>query len=877
MPPNPPDNRLDKGSSDPPNVAETPQVAMTLWSLYLEEANERAKAKADMWNSSIGAFLLFAGLFAGVVASFVIDSRTGLKPNPSAPVPATTVAINFLWFLSLTFTLISALAAVLAQTWVVKFSLAPTKGFEAAKERWIHDNKADRWRLHTAIAWITVLIQLALFLFLAGFAVQAVVDNRDIGWTILSLVGTTVVLYIIITILPWLSPTSPFRTPFSDLNTRNQSVYLSDSSSLRPAARGAKDRTIYAWQSLRSSWHDLIETPEPSHVRLGICSWILRNSFKNGSIHAAVVELTRNPLTQENCERLVQFGLPDDLCIRLTELVNSPDSSARVERMNNFLRAIIWMVNGAIPRVEVTKVAKGFYPLLGLEGALLTLDVLPAECRALAFGVRVHLLLSGCDGKEIQATDWNTMVDNLEHDSALSVFRAATRGLESDDKHLPQDCARMLAVYIGSARFSNESLAADQTEYVRFFKIQPEPVRLIQRFFKELEQAWKVSMCSRAIQLLEETRFDLQVAGLRALSYLAENHTFRTTVHEALPHLFKILKDVDWHTSVACLQKLSDIYKQEPFRRAINAIFPDIIALLSDPDERVRSAVLQLSDLVDQDELIDSIKDISGDLIKDLQDPDWSIRVARLQILTELIKTGKIPTVIENAVPNILDCLSFSDEDVRLRAIQALHEIAQHGAFKHLINTNMPVIVMCMSDDDSRVCAALVRFLSDLAPQDTFKEAINDNFRAIVDDTLESEEGTVRRSGLRALCELIKSDQYVGAIKNAFCDLQIWLSDTDEDVREAALQAVSLASEKGAFLAIITEIIPKVVLMLKDPQENVRTSAIETFSTLAKDERGSFSDAIKLAIPAITSGLDPESTEGTQIATLKKKLTEPFR
>ncbi|KAJ7683641.1 hypothetical protein B0H17DRAFT_941528, partial [Mycena rosella] len=55
---------------------------MSLWSLYLEEANERAKAKGDLWKGSIDAFLLFAGLFAGVVASFVIDSSPGLQPDP---------------------------------------------------------------------------------------------------------------------------------------------------------------------------------------------------------------------------------------------------------------------------------------------------------------------------------------------------------------------------------------------------------------------------------------------------------------------------------------------------------------------------------------------------------------------------------------------------------------------------------------------------------------------------------------------------------------------------------------------------------------------------------------------------------------------------
>ncbi|KAF7365845.1 hypothetical protein MVEN_00458700 [Mycena venus] len=131
------------------------ELSHDLWSLYLEEANERAAAKANLWNGSLAAFLLFAGLFAGVVSSFVIDSRAELLPgsdNDTAgtKVPVTTLAINFLWFISLTSTLISALAAVLAQTWIVKFGLVPTKGFTGAMERWIHDDNAEHWHLHTS-------------------------------------------------------------------------------------------------------------------------------------------------------------------------------------------------------------------------------------------------------------------------------------------------------------------------------------------------------------------------------------------------------------------------------------------------------------------------------------------------------------------------------------------------------------------------------------------------------------------------------------------------------------------------------------------------------------------------------------------------------
>jgi hypothetical protein len=441
----------------------------------------------------------------------------------------TTVTINFLWYSSLTFTLISALAAVLAQTWIVKFSLVPTKGFTGAKERWIHDDKAERWNLHGAVAYITVLIQLALFLFLAGLAVQAVVDRKSLGWTILSLVGATGMLYIGITVLPWFSPTTPFRTPFSDLNRHNQNIYISDEvptsrnqmvkdAKNRPidALIGAKDRALGGWigaaertidagRSLRSVLQDLAETPPDDHVRQGICWAILKNSSNNESIHAAVVELTAkdtltSPSPVERRKRLLEFGLPAELCNRLEDMAHllAGRNLADVERMKDYLHMIMWMVDGRKSEDKTRdKVVFAFSRLLNPGGALLNLDALPPACRALAFAIRIHLLVNRPYDGNTRPTDWNALVDSLEPDFAPAVFRAAIRGLgkgaHSDD--LRQDCARMLAVYIGSSRFSNETAVAvvsstGRDDDLRIRK-QQEPDPPIKSFFKHLGE-WSI-------------------------------------------------------------------------------------------------------------------------------------------------------------------------------------------------------------------------------------------------------------------------------------------------------------------------------------------------------------------------------------------------
>ncbi|KAJ7464034.1 armadillo-type protein [Mycena latifolia] len=892
-------------------AVEITQASTDLWSLYLEEANRRAKAKAKLWNGSLAAFLLFAGLFAGVVSSFVIDSRAGLQPNASAnlpsnssntnsvgtKVPVSTLAINLLWFTSLTFTLISALAAVLAQTWIVKFNLVPTKGFKGAKERWIHEDKAEHWHLHTAITWITVLIQLSLFLFLAGFAVQAVADHKILGWTILSFVGATLVLYIGITVLPWFYPTTPFQTPFSELSARYQNFFFSDASNLDPATK-AKNRMRDIWKFIKSIWTNLGKIPDDAEARLGICWSILKNSSKNDSIHAAVLDLTNKRITPEQSQQLIEYGLPGELLYRLAHLPAGQDKAA-VERMKNYLHVIMWMVD----ECDVA-IAQGFSPLLDCEDALLlTLDALPPECRALAFAIRVHLLVNMCAQGKIHGTDWTAMIDSLEPDFALDVFRAAIRGLGIDAKpevsHLRQDCARMLAAYIGSARFSNERLVASRItgDPLRIPRTQQEPVEQITTFFSQLvhsvsghkhsEEAWKRSMCTRAIRLMEEVRIDRQIMGFQVLSSVAQNETFREAVNDVLPELGSTLKKVDWKTSVDCLGRLSEMYKQGTFREAIRGIFPNIINLLSDSGEQVRSAVLQLADQIGTETpVVEEIDRISRNLMKDLGSSSWLIRVARLQSLAGIIKIDKISTdVIIGQARCIVACTSFSDKDVRLAAIRTLQELAKH---------------------------ATVEFLAELAGKALFKPVINRSIPAIVTDNFKPEPWIVRRDRLRALGKIISSAQsYDNGIQNAFRDMPDWLSDPDEGVRQTALDIVSLAAGKAAlketisgaitdvllapnsssrtqiaaldtlsnlaktdtFLDDLTNAIPDIAKYFKAEDEDVRVAALTTCSEIAKIPRATLQNAVNDIMAKILSAQNSTSGRQTQIAALKTLST----
>ncbi|KAL0060437.1 hypothetical protein AAF712_012806 [Marasmius tenuissimus] len=137
-----------------------------------------------------------AGLFSAVVTAFTIESYQWLQEAPedttvvllkrisqqlnntsvsqSEPdeftIASSVVAINVLWFLSLIIALVDALFALLCKQWLREHrrhthTRAPS---EALALRWLRNQSLEKWRVPTILASLPMLLELALFLFLAG-------------------------------------------------------------------------------------------------------------------------------------------------------------------------------------------------------------------------------------------------------------------------------------------------------------------------------------------------------------------------------------------------------------------------------------------------------------------------------------------------------------------------------------------------------------------------------------------------------------------------------------------------------------------------------------------------------------------------------------
>ncbi|KAL0065148.1 hypothetical protein AAF712_007818 [Marasmius tenuissimus] len=164
------------------------------WEVVMKEVTALDDGLVGGWKDDIDTLLVFAGLFSAVVTAFTIESYQWLQEAPadttvvllkqisqqlnnspvSEPdefnVSSSVVAINILWFLSLIIALVDALFALLCKQWLREHrrhthTRTPS---EALALRWLRHQSLEKWRVPTILASLPMLLELALFLFLAG-------------------------------------------------------------------------------------------------------------------------------------------------------------------------------------------------------------------------------------------------------------------------------------------------------------------------------------------------------------------------------------------------------------------------------------------------------------------------------------------------------------------------------------------------------------------------------------------------------------------------------------------------------------------------------------------------------------------------------------
>ncbi|KAK0433909.1 uncharacterized protein EV420DRAFT_1623914 [Desarmillaria tabescens] len=168
-----------------------------IWSIYLEEAADFDANMLAEWRDTIGVLLVFAGLFSAVLTTFVVQTPQNMQPDygeasmlllfeilkatasnrsqssiPSSPIAFFSASrsdewMNSLWFVSLTFSLITALVAILVKQWLHQYVavVSDSSARDRARIRHMRYAGLQTWQVPMIIGLLPVLLHISLAFF----------------------------------------------------------------------------------------------------------------------------------------------------------------------------------------------------------------------------------------------------------------------------------------------------------------------------------------------------------------------------------------------------------------------------------------------------------------------------------------------------------------------------------------------------------------------------------------------------------------------------------------------------------------------------------------------------------------------------------------
>ncbi|CAE6439279.1 unnamed protein product [Rhizoctonia solani] len=237
----PPSNQMPAVNTDPTMERDEYGAEMgkdaRVWKIYVRETDRADTELVDGWNNDVAnrwsssnlvdtlGPLVFAALFSAVSTAFLIESSQKLQEDPadvtaqtllaisqalsvlanatqSAVVPSSsvhaapfapssvTVAVNTLWYLSLSLSVATSLLAMLAKDWCHSF-LAGRTGHPYTQtirrqQKWM---MIEKWKMQELIMVLPSLIHLSLLLFAIGLCIYVWELNNSVAWPVICVTG----------------------------------------------------------------------------------------------------------------------------------------------------------------------------------------------------------------------------------------------------------------------------------------------------------------------------------------------------------------------------------------------------------------------------------------------------------------------------------------------------------------------------------------------------------------------------------------------------------------------------------------------------------------------------------------------------------------
>ncbi|KAJ7657231.1 hypothetical protein DFH06DRAFT_459363 [Mycena polygramma] len=223
-------------------------AAAKLWAVYVSEAEKYDRGLVESWKSDMEGMLIFAGLFSASLTAFLIESYKTLNPDsgdttvlllaqisqqlaasangttfripPITPFkpPASSLICNILWFISLGLSLTCALIATLLEQWARDFlhraDMRSAPVLRARVFSFLYYG-LKRFKMHTVVEIIPLLLHASLFLFFVGLVAFLIPVNIALTVVVGVVLATVTIVYVLLTLLPLFHLDCPYRTPLS--------------------------------------------------------------------------------------------------------------------------------------------------------------------------------------------------------------------------------------------------------------------------------------------------------------------------------------------------------------------------------------------------------------------------------------------------------------------------------------------------------------------------------------------------------------------------------------------------------------------------------------------------------------------------------------
>ncbi|SJL16716.1 uncharacterized protein ARMOST_20245 [Armillaria ostoyae] len=307
-----------------------------VWRTYLEECGAFDIEMLEGWRDGLDVLLVFAGLFSAVVTTFVVQTSQNLQVNYGQVtatllfelidvqraaangslvnnVPRSSLTpfsdfrptlsdslVNGLWFTSLSFSLATALFAVLTKQWIHQYIAMPSgTPRDRCRVRQFRFMGLEQWGVGFIIGLLPLLLSMSLGIFLVGLVLFLVPLQAAIASIVGTITFVTFAIYFISNLLPVWFPSCPYKTALS------QYIFLSYACIIRLITLVSSASTPTKPRKLRDIEHSAVEH-RANDLDVYALGW-LSNMSSNPSVQNIVIQAT-SALPLRSVEPLKQYA-----------------------------------------------------------------------------------------------------------------------------------------------------------------------------------------------------------------------------------------------------------------------------------------------------------------------------------------------------------------------------------------------------------------------------------------------------------------------------------------------------------------------------------------------------------------------------------------